>query len=128
MALVAVGCLSAPPDGTGTPDEQLDAAPADAANLQLVEEMEVPTDCSVQSSDNVLAAGVTYRLAVSGVVTVGDELEADADYFWNQNDPGDIRDTSSDVDLGVAIDAQFHDTACGNNSGVLTLEILVLPG
>ena len=160
MAALAVGCLSAPPDGTVTPDK-LDAALTDAGELELVEVMEIRTDCSVESSESVLASGVSYRLVVSGLVTVGDELLCDADYFWNRNTPGDIRDLSNDVDLGVAIDdleidadrspdwgeyrsdhryqsdftglddainVQFHDTACGNNSGVFTLEIRVLPG
>ena len=157
MAALAVGCLSAPPDGGATDG----GPPADAGQLQLVEAMVIPSDCTVETSQKVLSAGASYRLVVSGVVTVGDELESDADYFWNQNTPGDIRDISNDVDLGVAIDdirvdedrapdwgdyradhryqadftglddeisAQFHDTACGNNSGVLTLEIFALPG
>ncbi|HEU5060890.1 MAG TPA: hypothetical protein VFU21_30375 [Kofleriaceae bacterium] len=161
VAVLAAGCLSSPPDAVGGP---LDAAPPaapDASSLDLVERVMVPSDCTVVTSQKLLAAGVGHQLVISGLVQVGAEVLADADYFWNRATPADIRDLSADIDLGVAIDdpdvdaerlpdwgayrddhryqveiigqgaaiqAQFHDTQCGNNSGFLTLDILGPPG
>lgn len=157
-AWAAAGCLSAPPDVTAAPADAAVASGEDAGGEAVVETLVVPVlDCPVQTGTAVLAEGVVYRLRVFGQVSVGSELVADADYFWSESAPDDIRDLSNDVDLGLAVDdlsvdeerlpdwgdyrddhryeadligqgtpivAQFHDTACGNNAGSLTLLVI----
>ena len=168
IAWLVAGCLSSPSgegsaiDASPRPDASLhDAAPpADDGGFAIVDEMTVPGDCTVVTSAATLAEGVSYRLVVDGVITLGTTAEADAEYFWFLEAPEDIRDGTGEVDVGLALDdlvidenrtpnwgtyrsdhhyeldfiglnaainAQFHDSDCGNNREAFTLVVLGPP-
>lgn len=151
VAGLFAGCLSSPPDSSGGVD----------AGLLLVEEMSVAVDCTVITSQKTLTDGVRFQLSVDGVASLGDDVDADAEFFWFRANPQQIMDDSSGIEIGLAIDdmviddartpdwgayrsdhryevefigrgaainVQFHDSACSNNTGILELAILEPPG
>lgn len=104
-ALLTGACLSSPPAGGGKPDAApaADGSPEDAG-LEIVEEIEIPSDCKAVTSDAPLDDGLSYQLIASGVIVLADGVEGDAEYFWSVRPPPNIRTGTADVDMGVAID------------------------
>ena len=100
VAGLLAGCLSSPPGG----DAAADAGEAADAGPVLLEEMNVPGDCTVLTSEKILEEGVAYRLAVDGVISMGVDADADAENFWFRSAPEDILDNADGIEVGLAID------------------------
>lgn len=160
MALVALaGCSYAPSPNElvadGGPDAPLTGDDAHVPAWIVVETMTIDTaQPTPQVSVMSLAAGVTYRLRVSGIAQIIDGVPGDAEY-WDFDNPKDnaccedvgigIDDPVVDLDTtpdwgpynpqhiyevewpgaGNPISAAYQDTVYGNNTGNLQLEILV---
>lgn len=117
VALFVAGCSfdtsGAGTDPSGSPDSGASvggAADPDASAIALVEQMTVPGDGGAVTSTAILRAGVVYHLVVSGTVDVfSGRWFSDADWFWDREDPTTPYDTSSGVDLGLALDTESID-------------------
>lgn len=105
VVLLSVGCLSSPPGAIESPDAE---PPADAG-LTIVETLPVLANCTILTSGKVLEEGVAYRLAVDGVISLGGEAVADAEYFWFETAPETIGDGNVEVDFGLAVNDTFID-------------------
>ena len=135
---------------------EIDAPPDAALVWTVVDMFDVDTASSTgRQSTTVLAAGVTYRLRVSGTAVVIDGITGDAEYYdfaspkdlaccedvgIGIDDPTVDKDTLPNwgpynaqhvyeidyVGKGATIRAVYQDTVYGNNSGSLMLEILEL--
>ena len=110
-----VGCSYAAGVPAGPPVAMPDASqvvPADVATgpdapwtWSVIETMTIDsTSTTPQLSQMTLAAGVEYRLSVSGTFTCtyGGAL-GDAEYWWDATNQ-DWADTSGSVDFGLALD------------------------
>ena len=78
----------------------------------VVETLTVPVDGTVAISATTLQLGGTYRLRASGtfVISTGQGIEADAEYFDFSNPPSSITDAGTSVDHGLAIDDAVVDS------------------
>lgn len=72
----------------------------------VVEMLTVPVDGTVAISATTLELGGIYRLRASGtfVISTGQMIEADAEYFDFSNPPSSVTDGGVSVDHGLAID------------------------
>jgi len=109
FAGLLTGCLSSPPGGAPIDGSPPDAGPPAAdAGFTIVETLPVLGNCTVLTSEKTLEAGVSYRLAVDGVISLGGEADAeaaaDAEYFWFVTAPETIGDSTVGVDFGLAVD------------------------
>ena len=88
---------------SGTPD-------ADPDVEVLVDTLTIEAAGEEVESEVTLLAGTTYRLVVSGIVTVSTTAggySADAEYFWRDSEPNSVFDGQGGeqpVDIGVSID------------------------
>ncbi len=115
VAVLLAACSFAPrpgeaPDDTPA-DSAVDTAPDAAKTFRVIETLTVDSANPAPTvSQTVLAAGVTYRLRVSGVVTnVIDQFQGDAD-FYDFDSP---KDDGCCEDIGLGIDdfvVDDHDT------------------
>ncbi|MDQ3370839.1 MAG: hypothetical protein M3680_35925 [Myxococcota bacterium] len=158
IAVLSACGFSTAIETTATKDAQvtIDAPPDAPPVWTVVEGFAVDTASPTgRQSTMALAAGVTYRLRVSGVAVVIDGLSGDGEYYdfaspkdlaccedvgigiddptvdtntlpnWGPYNPQHVYEIDF-IGNGARIKAVYQDTVYGNNTGSLMLEILEL--